>query len=165
MRRKNYQEGTTATTITRPAPDVEAAGKGYLEKLKTQVSDPAALQPLGAAPTVRAAGYAPEVAAQSALTQAQQQQAATQAGYDFDPATGAVTGAGVAAYQPYLDVAGERGAAGITALGTIPGQQITAAQTAAGLAQPLLTQAGADITGAEATLGGVSPYISGHRSC
>ena len=127
MERKNFQTGTQ-TTIQRPSPYIEEAGKSYLEKLGTQVGQPAALQPLGAAPTVRAEGYAPGVAAQGALTQAAQQQAAAQAGYAFDPATGAVTGAGVAGYQPYLDVAGQQGAAGITALGTIPGQQITAAQ-------------------------------------
>jgi len=157
MDRKNFQAGTQ-TTIQRPAPFMEEAGKSYLEKLGTQVGQP--LTPLGAAPTTRAAGYAPEVAAQSALTQAQQQQAATQAGYAFDPATGAVTGAGVAAYQPYLTEAEQRGAAGISALGTIPGQQITAAQTAAGLAQPLLGGAATDIGTAATTLGGVPAYTA-----
>ena len=131
MERKNFQTGTQ-TTVTRAAPFVEEAGKSYLEKLGTQVG-----QPLVPTTVERAEGYAPGVAAQGALTQAAQQQAAAQAGYAFDPATGAVTGAGVAGYQPYLDIAGQRGAAGISALGTIPGQQITAAQTAAGLAQPL----------------------------
>jgi len=159
MERKNFQTGTQ-TTIVRPAPDVEAASKSYLEKLKTQVEPAAALQPLGAAPTPRVEGYAPGVEAQSALTQAAQQQAAAQAGYAFDPATGAVTGAGVAGYQPYLDIAGQRGAAGISALGTIPGQQITAAQTAAGLAQPLLGGAATDIGTAATTLGGVPGYTT-----
>ena len=154
MERKNFQTGTQ-TTIQRPAPFMEEAGKSYLEKLGTQVG-----QPLVPTTVERAEGYAPGVAAQGALTQAAQQQAAAQAGYAFDPATGAVTGAGVAGYQPYLDVAGQQGAAGITALGAILGQQITAAQAAAQPAQSLLTGAAADIGTAATTLAGVPAYTT-----
>ena len=155
MERKNFQAGTTQTTYTSPFPFAQEAGESYLKELAEQQK-----KPLVPTTVTREAGYAPGVAAQGALTQAAQQQAAAQAGYAFDPATGAVTGAGVAGYQPYLDVAGQQGAAGITALGTIPGQQITAAQTAAGLAQPLLTQAGTDIGTAATTLGGVPAYTT-----
>ena len=162
MERKNFQAGTTQTTYTSPFPFAQEAGKSYLEQLGEQQK-----KPLVPTTVERAEGSAPGVAAQGALTQAAQQQAATQAGLGqltFDPTTGAVAtapaGAGVAGYQPYLDIAGQRGAAGITALGTIPGQQITAAQTAAGLAQPLLTGAAGDITTAGTTLGGVPAYTT-----
>ena len=143
-------ETVQQTTIQRPSPYIEEAGKSYLEKLGTQAQT--ALTP---------AGYAPSVAAQSALTQAQQQQAATQAGYTFDPTTGGVTGAGVASYQPFMDAAATQAttAGGILAGAPLTGA-MTAAQQAAAAAQPLLTQAGADITTAGTTLGGVSPYIS-----
>ena len=143
-------ETVQQTTIQRPSPYIERAGESYLQKLGTQYETP--LTP---------AGYAPSVAAQSALTQAQQQQAAAQAGYTFDPTTGGVTGAGVASYQPFLDQAATQAttAGGILAGAPLTGA-MTAAQQAAAAAQPLLTQAGADITTAGTTLGGVSPYIS-----
>ena len=143
-------ETVQQTTIQRPSPYIERAGESYLQKLGTQYETP--LTP---------AGYAPSVAAQSALTQAQQQQAATQAGYTFDPTTGGVTGAGVASYQPFMDAAATQAttAGGILAGAPLTGA-MTAAQQAAAAAQPLLTQAGADITTAGTTLGGVSPYIS-----
>jgi Arc/MetJ-type ribon-helix-helix transcriptional regulator len=89
------------TTISRPAPYLEAAGKTILD-LTTQLTG----QP------VDTTKFAPSIAGQNVLTQAAQQQAATQAGLgtlSFDPTTGAVTGAGagtgVAGYQPYLQQA------------------------------------------------------------
>jgi Arc/MetJ-type ribon-helix-helix transcriptional regulator len=89
------------TTISRPAPYLEAAGKTILD-LTTQLTG----QP------VDTTKFAPTIAGQNVLTQAAQQQAATQAGLGtltFDPTTGAVTGAGagtgVAGYQPYLQQA------------------------------------------------------------
>jgi Arc/MetJ-type ribon-helix-helix transcriptional regulator len=89
------------TTISRPAPYLEAAGKTILD-LTTQLTG----QPID---TTK---FAPSIAGQNVLTQAAQQQAATQAGLGtltFDPTTGAVTGAGagtgVAGYQPYLQQA------------------------------------------------------------
>jgi Arc/MetJ-type ribon-helix-helix transcriptional regulator len=89
------------TTISRPAPYLEAAGKTILD-LTTQLTG----QP------VDTSKFAPSIAGQNVLTQAAQQQAATQAGLGtltFDPTTGAVTGAGagtgVAGYQPYLQQA------------------------------------------------------------
>jgi Arc/MetJ-type ribon-helix-helix transcriptional regulator len=89
------------TTISRPAPYLEAAGKTILD-LTTQLTG----QP------VDTTKFAPSIAGQNVLTQAAQQQAATQAGLGtltFDPTTGAVTGAGagtgVAGYQPYLQQA------------------------------------------------------------
>jgi Arc/MetJ-type ribon-helix-helix transcriptional regulator len=89
------------TTISRPAPYLEAAGKTILD-LTTQLTG----QPIDTSQ------FAPSIAGQNVLTQAAQQQAATQAGLGtltFDPTTGAVTGAGagtgVAGYQPYLQQA------------------------------------------------------------
>jgi Arc/MetJ-type ribon-helix-helix transcriptional regulator len=89
------------TTISRPAPYLEAAGKTILD-LTTQLTG----QPIDTTQ------FAPSIAGQNVLTQAAQQQAATQAGLGtltFDPTTGAVTGAGagtgVAGYQPYLQQA------------------------------------------------------------
>jgi hypothetical protein len=91
-------------TISRPAPYLEAAGQTYLDLLT---------QKTGQAPTsAQMTAMSPQVAGQNVLSQAAQQQAATQAGLgalQFDPTTGAVTGAGqgtgIAGYQPYLNQA------------------------------------------------------------
>jgi len=89
------------TTISRPAPYLEAAGQTLLD-LTTKLTG----QPIDTS------AFAPTVAGQGPLTQAAQQQAATQAGLgtlQVDPTTGAVTGVGtgtgVAGYQPYLQQA------------------------------------------------------------
>ncbi len=49
----------TLTTITQPAPLFEQGAKKYLELLTAQTGAQGALQPLGATPTTRAAGFAP----------------------------------------------------------------------------------------------------------
>jgi len=89
------------TTISRPAPYLEAAGEKFID-LSSQL----------AAKPIDTTQFAPTIAGQNVLTQAAQQQAATQAGLGaltFDPTTGAVTGAGtgtgIAGYQPFLDQA------------------------------------------------------------
>jgi hypothetical protein len=89
------------TTISRPAPYLEAAGEKFID-LSSQL----------AAKPIDTTKFAPSIAGQNVLTQAAQQQAATQAGLGqltFDPTTGAVTGAGtgtgIAGYQPFLDQA------------------------------------------------------------
>ena len=92
------------TTISRPAPYLEAAGQSYLDLLTKKV---------GQAPTPQElAAMSPQVAGQNVLTQQAQQQAAAQAGLGaltFDPTTGAVTGigqgTGIAGYQPFLQQA------------------------------------------------------------
>ena len=92
------------TTISRPAPYLEAAGQSYLDLLTKKV---------GQAPTPQElAAMSPQVAGQNVLTQQAQQQAAAQAGLGaltFDPTTGAVTGigqgTGIAGYQPFLEQA------------------------------------------------------------
>ena len=91
----------TQTTIARPAPYLEKAGERFVD-----------LSAKLAAKPVDTSKFAPTIAGQNVLTQAAQQQAATQAGLgtlQFDPTTGAVTGAGagtgVAGYQPFLQQA------------------------------------------------------------
>jgi hypothetical protein len=105
------------TTYTRRAPYLEAAQENFIDLLTQQVGRAPGSQitdadgnVIGTVPTLAELG--PQVAGQNVLTQAAQQQAATQAGLgqlQFDPTTGAVTGAaagtGVAGYQPFLDQA------------------------------------------------------------
>ena len=94
------------TTISRPAPYLEAAGQSYLDLLTKKV---------GQAPTAQElTAMSPQIAGQNIFTQQAQQQAATQAGLgalSFDPTTGAVTGVGtgtgIAGYQPFLQQAQE----------------------------------------------------------
>ena len=89
------------TTISRPAPYLEAAGEKFIDLASQLAGKP-----------VDTAAFAPTIAGQNVLTQAAQQQAATQAGLgtlQFDPTTGAVsgvgTGTGIAGYQPFLQQA------------------------------------------------------------
>ena len=90
------------------------------------------------------AGVAPSVAPQTAL-----QQQATQ-----------LTGAGIGAYSPYVTAAGQAGTAAGTALGQA-GTALTGAQAGiGGLGAQYADPAVAGLQGAQATLGGVSPYIS-----
>jgi hypothetical protein len=94
------------TTISRPAPYLEAAGQTYLDLLTKRT---------GQAPTTaELQAMSPQIAGQNVLSQQAQQQAATQAGLGaltFDPTTGAVTGmgqgTGIAGYQPFLEQAQE----------------------------------------------------------
>ena len=89
------------TTISRPAPYLEAAGEKFIDLASQLAGKP-----------VDTSKFAPTIAGQNVLTQAAQQQAATQAGLgtlQFDPTTGAVsgvgTGTGIAGYQPFLQQA------------------------------------------------------------
>ena len=98
----------TITQTNLPAPFIETMGKTFGEGITR----------LGAKP-IDTTKFQPTVAYQGALGQAGQQAAASQAGLgalQFDPTTGAVTGAGagtgIAGYQPYLS-----GAAGLTGPG------------------------------------------------
>jgi len=98
----------TITQTNLPAPFIETMGKTFGEGITR----------LGGKP-IDTTKFQPTVAYQGALGQAGQQAAATQAGLgalQFDPTTGAVTGAGagqgIAGYQPYLT-----GAAGLTGTG------------------------------------------------
>ena len=105
----------TITQTNLPAPFIETMGKTFGEGITR----------LGAKP-IDTTKFQPTVAYQGALGQAGQQAAASQAGLgalQFDPTTGAVTGAGqgtgIAGYQPYLSGAAGYGtaAAGLTGTG------------------------------------------------
>jgi len=92
---------TTTTSISRPAPYLEAAGQNLLD-----IATGLAGQPIDTSK------FAPQIAQQNIFSQAAQQQAATQAGLGaltFDPTTGAATGigqgTGIAGYQPFLNKA------------------------------------------------------------
>ena len=54
---------------------------------------------------INTASFAPAVAAQNQAQQQAMQTAFGQQGFTYDPATGAVGGSGIAAFQPYLDSA------------------------------------------------------------
>jgi hypothetical protein len=89
------------TTISRPAPYLEAAGQTLMDLTTGLTGQP-----------VDTTKFAPQIAGQNVLTQQAQQQAATQSGLgalQFDPATGAVSGVGagtgISGYQPFLDQA------------------------------------------------------------
>ena len=99
------------TTITRPAPFIEEAGKVYTDKLFGTTARPGIL-----GRPVDTSQFAPSVAGLSALQKAGMQQQATQAGLgniSYDPNTGLVAGigqgTGIASYQPYLDAASRAG--------------------------------------------------------
>ena len=88
------------TTISRPAPYLEAAGEKYLDVAAQLAAKP-----------VNVGAFAPSIAGQGPLAQEAQQVAATQAGLgtlQFDQqgaVTGVGTGTGVAGYQPFLQKA------------------------------------------------------------
>ena len=105
----------TITQTNLPAPFIETMGKTFGEGITRLAAKP-----------IDTTKFQPTVAYQGALGQAGQQAAATQAGLgalQFDPTTGAVTGAGagtgIAGYQPYLTGAAGYGtaAAGLTGTG------------------------------------------------
>ena len=147
----------TITNITQPAPIFEEGAKKDLSELTGQTDVSRALD---------TSKFAPGVAKQNALAQAMQQQASTQAGlgtlaFDQQGAISGTTGAtGIGGYQQYLDPAAAQAGTAATTLGNVRGQ-LTGAQAAAGLAQPLLTQAGQDIGTAGTTLGGTAGYLGG----
>jgi hypothetical protein len=92
---------TTTTSISRPAPYLEAAGQNLLD-----ITTGLAGQPIDTSK------FAQQIAGQNIFSQQAQQQAATQAGLGaitFDPKTGAATGigqgTGIAGYQPFLNQA------------------------------------------------------------
>ena len=96
--RKEQPQQTTGTTTTQQlsSPALETALALYTPELMGMLSG-----------TIDTSKFAPSVAAQNQLqTQAIQSALAGQ-GFDFDPATGTVTGSGIGAYQPFLTAAGD----------------------------------------------------------
>ena len=149
-----------------PAPFIKTLGEDYAAQL------PGAL-----ATRLPTESFAPTVQGQTGLQKAATTLTAGSLG--VDPTTGQrLTGsAGIAAYQPYVDAAGQAataagerlgaaatglGAAG-SQLGSAQGKLDVAGMTTAG-AQPFIGQAGLGLGQAGTTLAGVSPFISGAQA-
>jgi len=119
------QQTTQSTTQqTLSSPSIEAALSLYMPKLMGMMSG-----------SINTDSFAPKVAGQNQLQQAAISSALAGQGYNYDPATGAVSGSGIGAYQPFLNAAGQAAGqiqgAGAAALG----QSKSALDQAQGLTQ------------------------------
>jgi len=126
----------TQTTQQLSSPSIEAALSLYTPQLMGMLSG-----------NIQTDTFAPQVAAQNQLQQAAIVSGLRGQGFDYNPATGAVTGSGIGAYQPFLDAAG-------TAAGQIQG----AGAGALGQAQSALNQQQALAQGLSAS-GAASPFM------
>ena len=126
----------TQTTQQLSSPSIEAALSLFTPQLMGMLSG-----------NIQTDTFAPKVAAQNQLQQAAIVSGLRGQGFDFDPATGAVTGTGIGAYQPFLDAAG-------TAAGQIQG----AGAGAIGQAQSALDQQQALAQSLSAS-GAASPFM------
>ena len=126
----------TTTTQTLESPAIEAALPLYLPQLMGMLSG-----------TIDTSKFAPKVAPQTALQGQAIKSALAGQGFDYDIDTGAVTGTGIGAYQPFLDAAG-------TAAGQIQG----AGAGALGQAQSALDQQQALAQGLSASAA-ASPFM------
>ena len=111
---------------------------------------------------INTAAFAPSVAAQNQAQQQAMQTALGQQGFQYDPTTGAVSGSGIAAFQPYLDrattAANQIQGAGATALTNAQAamnqmQGMAGAQAISGAATPYQQQAMADLASARGLAG------------
>ena len=130
------QTSGTQTTQQLSSPSIEAALSLFTPQLMGMLSG-----------NIQTDTFAPKVAAQNQLQQAAIVSGLRGQGFDFDPATGAVTGTGIGAYQPFLDAAG-------TAAGQIQG----AGAGAIGQAQSALDQQQALAQSLSAS-GAASPFM------
>ena len=130
------QTSGTQTTQQLSSPSIEAALSLFTPQLMGMLSG-----------NIQTDTFAPKVAAQNQLQQAAIVSGLRGQGFDFDPATGAVTGTGIGAYQPFLDAAG-------TAAGQIQG----AGAGALGQAQSALDQQQALAQSLSAS-GAASPFM------
>ena len=89
------QQQGTQTTQQLSSPSIEAALALYTPQLMGMLSG-----------NIDTDSFAPKVAGQNQLQQAAIVSALKGQGYNYDPATGQVTGSGIGAYQPFLDAAG-----------------------------------------------------------
>ena len=126
----------TQTTQQLSSPSIEAALSLYTPQLMGMLSG-----------NIQTDTFAPRIAAQNQLQQAAIVSGLKGQGFNFDPATGAVTGTGIGAYQPFLDAAG-------TAAGQIQG----AGAGALGQAQSALNQQQALAQGLSASAA-ASPFM------
>ena len=136
--KKSQPQQTTGTQTTQQlsSPSIEAALSLFTPQLMGMLSG-----------NIQTDTFAPKVAAQNQLQQAAIVSGLRGQGFDFDPATGAVTGTGIGAYQPFLDAAG-------TAAGQIQG----AGAGALGQAQSALDQQQALAQSLSAS-GAASPFM------
>ena len=130
------QTSGTQTTQQLSSPSIEAALSLYTPQLMGMLSG-----------NIQTDTFAPRVAAQNQLQQAAIVSGLRGQGFDYNPATGAVTGTGIGAYQPFLDAAG-------TAAGQIQG----AGAGALGQAQSALDQQQALAQSLSAS-GAASPFM------
>jgi hypothetical protein len=138
MGSKSQPQQTTGTTTqqTLSSPSLEAALSLYTPQLMGMLSG-----------TIDTSKFAPQVASQTGLQGQAIKSALAGQGFDYDIGTGAVTGSGIGAYQPFLDAAG-------TAAGQIQG----AGAGALGQAQSALDQQQALAQGLSAS-GAASPFM------
>jgi len=136
--KKSQPQQTTGTTTTQQlsSPSLETALALYTPQLMGMLSG-----------TIDTSKFAPKVADQTALQQAAITAGLKGQGFNYDPVTGAVTGSGIGAYQPFLDAAG-------TAAGQIQG----AGAGAIGQAQAALNQQQALAQGLSASTA-ASPFM------
>ena len=138
MGSKSQPQQTTGTETVQKlsSPSLEAALALYTPELMGMLSG-----------NIQTDTFAPRVAAQNQLQQAAITSALRGQGFDYDPGSGAVTGTGIGAYQPFLDAAG-------TAAGQIQG----AGAGALGQAQSALNQQQALAQSLSAS-GAASPFM------
>tara|TARA_B100000123_G_scaffold2495_1_gene1828 strand:+ start:138 stop:1457 length:1320 start_codon:yes stop_codon:yes gene_type:complete len=138
MGSKSQPQQTTGTETVQKlsSPSLEAALALYTPELMGMLSG-----------NIQTDTFAPRVAAQNQLQQAAITSALKGQGFDYDPGSGAVTGTGIGAYQPFLDAAG-------TAAGQIQG----AGAGALGQAQSALNQQQALAQSLSAS-GAASPFM------
>jgi hypothetical protein len=138
MGSKSQPQQTTGTETVQKlsSPSLEAALALYTPELMGMLSG-----------NIQTDTFAPKVAGQNQLQQAAITAGLKGQGFDYDPATGAVTGTGIGAYQPFLDAAG-------TAAGQIQG----AGAGALGQAQSALNQQQALAQSLSAS-GAASPFM------
>ena len=118
------QTTQSQTTQQLSSPSIEAALSLYMPKLMGMMSG-----------SINTDSFAPKVAGQNQLQQAAIMSALAGQGYNYNPATGQVSGTGIGAYQPFLNAAGQAAGqiqgAGAAALG----QSKSALDQAQGLTQ------------------------------
>ena len=112
--------------------------------------------------SINTAAFAPAIAAQNQAQQQAMQTALGQQGFTYDPASGAVGGSGIGAFQPFIDqattAANQIQGAGTAALQNAAGatnqmQGLAAGRAISGAATPFQQQAATDLAGARGLQG------------
>ena len=139
-------QSTTSQTLS--SPSIEAALSLYMPKLMGMFSG-----------SINTDSFAPKVAGQNQLQQAAIMSGLRGQGFNYDPKTGAVSGSGIGAYQPFLDAAGQAAGqiqgAGAGALGQAKSaldqaQGLTQGYYASTAASPFLRRASSAADAAQA---------------